>query len=130
MTPQAAAISKKIAAALAFAASHFAGPLSAEEPQYLGVGDEISVTIGCTAAGHAVMTSADVIASRAATSEALALLRADNQCMGIPGRTVEVLKISAPVFVERLGKNLFGLRFQLSGRDLWAAHYEVVFRER
>lgn len=130
MTPQAAAIAKKIAAALAFAASHFAGPLAAEEPKYVGVGDEISVTIGCTAEGHAFMASADVIASRAATSQALARLRADDQCMGIPWRTVEVLEISAPVFVERLGKNLFGLRFQLNGRDLWAAHYEVVFRER
>ena len=127
--PPAAAIAKKIAAALAFAASHFAGPLAAEEPKYIRVGDAITVTIGCTAEGHAVMTSAAVIASRAATSEALARLRADNQCEGF-GRSVEVLEISAPVFVERLGKNLFGLRFQLNGRDLWAAHYEVVFRER
>ena len=120
---------KKIAIAGLIATPLFASALSTEEPKYLRVGEKISVAIGCTAEGHAVMTSAAVIASRAATSEALARLRVDNQCEGV-GRSVEVLEISPPVFVERLGKNLFGLRFQLSGRDLWAAHYEVVFRDR
>ena len=123
-------IAAKIVAALAIAPLLFAAPLSAEEPKYIRVGDEIRVTVGCTAEGHAVMTSPAVTASRAATGEALAGLRADSQCIGIPWRGVEVLEISAPVFVERLGKNLFGLRFQFEGRELWAAHYEVVLRDR
>ncbi len=123
-------IANKIAAASAFLPLLFAGPIAAEEPQYIRVGDEINVVVGCTAEGHAVMTSAAVTESRAATSEALARMREDRLCIGIAGRGVEVLEISGPVYVQRLQKNLFGLRFQLNGRDLWAVHYEVVFRDR
>ncbi len=120
-------MAKKIAIALLVATQGFATSVSAQEAKYVAVGDEITATIGCTAEGHAVMTSPDVTASREATSQAMARLRANDQCIGIPGRRFEVLEIAAPVFVERLGKNLYGLRFNVDGRDLWAAHYEVVF---
>ena len=103
--------------------------MAAQEAKYVAVGDEITVTIACTAEGHALMTSPEVSASREVTGRAMAQLRADDQCVGIPGRRFEVLEVAAPVFVERLGKNLYGLRFNVDGRDFWAAHYEVVFNE-
>jgi hypothetical protein len=123
--PEDAAMFKIAAAAAVLVALLAVGPLAAQEPKILRVGDSIAVSDACSAEGHAQMTAPSVTASRQQTLDTLARLRSERLCFRFAEAQVIVLEIAAPLLVERLGEHLFGFRFRHLDRDLWAAYYEA-----